>query len=232
MITMKQLNKWMFLKLISFLVLFIFIITSCNKDQVQLQHNVQISDSTLAKQLSSSIEFKSILLNLNDIKIEIKNSSNLYQENIINIDLYKEATSIENEYDLNLFLLKLGYNNADTIVKYTVINNALVLKAFTTFPELYKLDKERILAIFKLAYKHTKSDNSNLVKFLMVADECATNYGYGMEDCSENLGYDLLNAQADGLFVAYYNPALGMGIALTLSGLAYLKEYNCKITVV
>jgi hypothetical protein len=225
---MKHLINRAFLDIISILLLFSFTIYSCSKDQLQVNQTLIISDSLLAKQIASSAKFKSILLNISDIKTAIKINTLPQQESIIDKNLFNEAASIENASALNLFLIKLGYKNTDVIVRCTLINNTLIINIFDEFPELYKRDKESVLAIFKLAFLHNKSNTAQLVKPYMLADECSRNYAYGIEDCSEALGWDLITAQIGLALPTPFN----LGVTLTLSGIAYLKEYSCKIHVV
>jgi hypothetical protein len=225
---MKQLNRGWVGGVASILVLLSFTINSCTKEKLEIKHNVLISDSLLAKQIASSAEFKSILLNMGEIKAAIKANTITQQENFFNKNLFNEAASITNEPALNLFLLKLGYKNAEAIVRYTLIYTDLFLELYTAFPKLYKHDKESCLAIFKLAASLTKSDNAQLVKPYMMADECSRNYAYGIEDCIEALSWDLIAAQ---IGLALPTP-INLGVTLTLSGIAYLKEYSCKINVV
>ncbi|MEI6190022.1 MAG: hypothetical protein WCP61_06350 [Chitinophagia bacterium] len=225
---MKQFNKRIFFGFAALLLLFTITIYSCNKNQLHVNQKVIISDSILAKQISISTEFESILLNISDIKTSIKNNSLSQQERIIDKNDFNEAASIKNENALKIFLLKLGYKNADIIVKNTLTNNTLFLEAFAAFPELYKRDKERVLAIFKFAFLLSKSDTDKSIKPFMLADDCSKNYAYGIEDCSEALSWDLIAAQI-GLVLP---TPVNLGITLTLSGLAYLKEYSCKINVV
>jgi hypothetical protein len=225
---MKQFNRWIIFGYASLSLLFSITIYSCSKNQLQVNQNVILSDSALAKQISLSTEFKSILLNISDIDTAIKNNSLPQQERIIDKNDFNEAASIENENALKIFLLKLGYKNADIIVKYTLTNNTLFLEVFAAFPELYKRNKECLLAIFKFAFLLSKSDSAQSVKPFMLADDCSKNYAYGIEDCSEALSWDLIAAQI-GLILP---TPVNLGITLTLSGLAYLKEYSCKINVV
>jgi hypothetical protein len=225
---MKQFNRWIIFGYASLSLLFSITIYSCSKNQLQVNQNVILSDSALAKQISLSTEFKSILLNISDIDTAIKNNSLPQQERIIDKNDFNEAASIENENALKIFLLKLGYKNADIIVKHTLTNNTLFLEVFAAFPELYKRNKECLLAIFKFAFLLSKSDSAQSVKPFMLADDCSKNYAYGIEDCSEALSWDLIAAQI-GLILP---TPVNLGITLTLSGLAYLKEYSCKINVV
>lgn len=225
---MKQFNRWIFFGFASLSLLFTITIYSCSKNQLQVNQNVILSDSALAKQISLSTEFKSILLNISDIETAIKNNSLPQQERIIDKNDFNEAASIENENALKIFLLKLGYKNADIIVKHTLTNNTLFLEVFSAFPELHKRNKECLLAIFKFAFLLSKSDTAQSVKPFMLADDCSKNYAYGIEDCSEALSWDLIAAQI-GLILP---TPVNLGITLTLSGLAYLKEYSCKINVV
>jgi hypothetical protein len=225
---MKQLNRKWVLGVASILVLLSLTINSCTKEKLEIKHIVLISDTLLAKQISSSDEFKSILLNIGEIKTAIKTNTLLRHESGINNNLFNEATSITNEPALNLFLLKLGYKNAEVIVRYTLINTDLFLKLINTFPELNKRDKESVLMIFKLAFLLDKSNTVQLVKPYMLADECSSNYAFGIQDCSEGLGWDLIAAQ---IGLALPTP-VNLGATLILSGIAYLKEYSCKINVV
>jgi hypothetical protein len=225
---MKQLNRRWVGGLGSILMLLSFTINSCTKEKLEIKHNVLISDSLLARQIASSAEFKSILINIGEIKTAIKTNTLLRHESGIKNNLFNEATSIENESALNLFLLKLGYKNAEAIVSYTIINTDLFLELYTEFPELYKHDKESCIAIFKLALLLDKSNTFQLVKPYMLADECSSNYAFGIQDCSEALGWDLIAAQ---IGLALPTP-INLGATLILSGIAYLKEYSCKINVV
>ncbi|MCX6332539.1 MAG: hypothetical protein NTZ82_07885 [Bacteroidetes bacterium] len=147
---MKQFNRWIFFGFASLSLLFTITIYSCSKNQLQVNQNVILSDSSLAKQISLSTEFKSILLNISDIETIIKNNSLPQQERIIDKNDFNEAASIENENALKIFLLKLGYKNADIIVKHTITNNTLFLEVFAAFPELHKRNKECLLAIFNV----------------------------------------------------------------------------------
>lgn len=225
---MKQLNRRWVGGVASVLVLLSLTINSCTKEKLEIKHNVLISNTLLAKQIASSAEFKSILFNIGEIKTAININSILQQKSSISNNLYNEVALIGNESALNLFLLKLGYKNAEVIVSYTIINIDLFLELYIAFPELYKHDKESCLAIFKLAASLIKTDNAQLVKPFMLADECSSNYAFGIEDCSEALSWDLISAQ---IGLALPTP-VNLGVTLTLSGIAYLKEYSCKINVV
>ena len=133
---MKTIKRVSFLMAVSLFVMLFFTIISCNKDIGSSKPEDSMLDLTLVNQISSSIEFNSLLKNIRDIKIAIDNPNNFMQENLIFDDLLKKVNTITNESTLSEFLYILGYKNADIIARLSITNNELLLKIFLKFPIL------------------------------------------------------------------------------------------------
>ena len=108
---------------VSLFVMLFFTIISCNKDISSSKPEDSMLDLTLVNQISSSIEFNSLMKNIRDIKIAIVNPNNFMQENLKFDDLLKKVNSITNESTLSEFLYNLGYKNADIIARLSITNN-------------------------------------------------------------------------------------------------------------
>lgn len=213
--------------LVSTLIIFIsFIFFGCKKEEV-----IKLDTNILTKEISVSSEFREILLNLSEIKRVTTINKNSLEGKSINQDLFTEASKIKSIDALNSFLTKLGYENADEIVKLTVLNESLLLKIFEKFPHLYTIENENVLSIFKEAQTLTLG-NSNGLKIIETQDMCSSNYGTGMGSCGDALAWDLVAAGAGGLLALSGTPIASAGTVLTLAGIAYAKEYHCKVEVV
>jgi hypothetical protein len=127
---MKTIKRVSFLMAVSLFVMLFFTIISCNKDISSSKPEDSMLDLTLVNQISSSIEFNSLMKNIRDIKIAIVNPNNFMQENLKFDDLLKKVNSITNESTLSEFLYNLGYKNADIIARLSITNNELLLKIF------------------------------------------------------------------------------------------------------
>ncbi len=120
---MKTIKRVSFLMAVSLFAMLFFAIISCNKDLGSPKPEDSMLDLTLVSQISSSIEFNSLMKNIRDIKIAIVNPNNFMQENLIFDDLLKKVNSITNESTLSEFLYNLGYKNADIISRLSITNN-------------------------------------------------------------------------------------------------------------
>lgn len=136
---------------VSLFVMLFFTIISCNKDIGSSKTEDSMLDLTLVNQISSSIEFNSLLKNIRDIKIAIDNPNNFMQENLIFDDLLKKVNTITNESTLSEFLYILGYKNADIIARLSITNNELLLKIFLKFPILNTFSKEKNNGCFQFS---------------------------------------------------------------------------------
>lgn len=137
---------------VSLFVMLFFTIISCNKDIGSSKTEDSMLDLTLVNQISSSIEFNSLLKNIRDIKIAIDNpTNNFMQENLIFDDLLKKVNTITNESTLSEFLYILGYKNADIIARLSITNNELLLKIFLKFPILNTFSKEKNNGCFQFS---------------------------------------------------------------------------------
>jgi hypothetical protein len=229
---MKTIKRLPFLMVVSLFVMLFFAIISCNKDIGSSIPEDSMLDLTLVNQISSSIEFNSLSKNIRDIKIAINNPNNFMQENLIFDDLLNKCNSITNESTLSEFLYNLGYKNADIISRLSIINNELLLKIFLKFPCLNKFNKKKIMDIINSAYKNLVNDHSNKYKAFFVLDECSNNFANGMENCNNTLGWDLVEASVAGILAIVGTPIVSTGTILTLSGIAYAKNFHCKTSVV
>ena len=179
---------------VSLFVMLFFTIISCNKDISSSKPEDSMLDLTLVNQISSSIEFNSLMKNIRDIKIAIVNPNNFMQENLKFDDLLKKVNSITNESTLSEFLYNLGYKNADIIARLSITNNELLLRIFLKFPVLNKFSKEKIMDVFNSAHKNIASNHSNNYKAFLVLDECSNKFANDMEGCNNTLGWDLVDA--------------------------------------
>ena len=229
---MKTIKRAPFLMAVSLFVMLFFTIISCNKDISSSKPEDSMLDLTLVNQISSSIEFNSLMKNIRDIKIAIVNPNNFMQENLIFDDLLKKVNSITNESTLSEFLYNLGYKNADIIARLSITNNELLLKIFLKFPVLNKFSKEKIMDVFNSAHKNIASNHSNNYKAFLVLDECSNNFANDMEGCNNTLGWDLVDAAVAGMLALVGTPVVSSGTILVLSGLAYAKNFQCKLSAV
>lgn len=186
----------------------------------------------LTRQISSSNDFKEIFLNLTEIRNIIKASSNYLQEKPLQDNFFQEASTLKNEYQLRVFLVKMGYSNAEEIVSRTSISNSLVAKTYENFPSLHKFEKEQVMSIFKAAYLLSLKENINNIKLLVELDECASNYAAGMSGCSDALAWDLVAAGVGGILALSGTPILSAGTVLSMAAVAYTKESHCRSGVV
>ncbi|MDP1841933.1 MAG: hypothetical protein Q8K64_00840 [Sediminibacterium sp.] len=224
-IVSMHMNHFLKVKFSSMAIIIGFVIpfiSGCEKSNI-----LHVDKHTLSSQIASSEKFSMIINNLSTVKKHIKAFSSPPSTALTEAEINKEISSIKNENSLKSLLLKFGHQNPEVIVNQTINVNNLIMEIFKQYPILHEYDKNGIMDIFTKAYFIRKYESNMFIKGL---DVCSQNYASGMNDCTEDLGFNIIMAGLSG-FLA------GGGIAapasiLLFSAVAYYQEHRCKVRVV
>jgi hypothetical protein len=206
--------------LISFLI--IFNCCSSKNDSFRYSGAIDI-------QISNSYEFGLVLHNLKLIKEHPRKE--FWDISFIELT-NKSLNQFDNDSKCQIFLDELGIVNSTLLFNRIFEMDLNISNIFSNYPQLYRLNQNKILEIFRSAYSLRKQKKSNLIQLEFELDECSNNYATSIEGCSDALAWDLVGAGIGGVLALGGTPIASTGTVLALAGVAYFKEYNCKVNAV